>query len=69
MKMPWTDDPLADFHQDDARQQKALDRLPKCSICDKPIQDEHFYEINGDNICLECLEDFERDTDDYVKEI
>lgn len=67
--MPWTDDPIADFHRHDRQSENALDKLPRCSICDKPIQEDHFYEINGDYICLECLEDFERDTDDYVKEI
>ena len=65
--MPWTDDPIADFDRHDAEQQKQLDKLPKCDFCGEPIQDEHFYIICGDFVCLECLEACRKDTDDYVK--
>lgn len=62
--MPWTDDPLNDFHRHDAEQQNELDKLPKCDICDRPIQDDHYYQINGDNVCPECLDNhFRKDVD------
>ena len=54
--MPYTDDPVADFRRHDAKQQAELDRLPLCSECDNPIQIETCYEINGELICEECLE-------------
>lgn len=54
--MSYTDNPIADFDQWDAEQAKRLAELPKCDICDNPIQDDHYYLINGDNVCPECLE-------------
>jgi formylmethanofuran dehydrogenase subunit E len=50
-----TDDPYDDFLRHDAEQQAWLDSLPRCAICGEPIQDEYCYEINGENICEECL--------------
>lgn len=44
------------FVMHDAEQQKKLDRLPRCSECDEPIQSETCYEINGELICEDCLE-------------
>lgn len=59
-----TDDPLTDFARHDREQAKRLAELPVCDICDNPIQDEHYYLINGDNICPECLEnEFRKDVD------
>jgi hypothetical protein len=56
--MPYnrTDDPLADFDRWDREQQRELERLPVCCECDKPIQDEIYYEFDGEYICPECLE-------------
>lgn len=54
--MTWTDDPLADFNRHDAKQQAGLDKLPKCDYCGQPIQDDHYFDINGDAICPDCLE-------------
>ena len=63
-----TDDPLADFNRWDAEQQAALDKLPKCTECDEPIQDEHCYEINDELICEQCLnENHKKWTEDYFE--
>ena len=67
--MIWTDDPLADFFRCEAEQQKELNRLPKCDWCGEPIQDEHFYLIKGDKICLDCLCDCKYYTDEYIVEV
>ena len=59
-----SDDPGRDFDRWDAEQSKKLERLPKCGICGEPIQSEHYYEINGDNVCPDCLEnEFRKDVD------
>ena len=52
----YTDDPVRDFERYDADREDELASLPVCDICDEPIQDEHYYIINGDNICPECLD-------------
>lgn len=63
-----TDNPLSDFNRWDAAQQKKLSRLPVCEYCGEPIQDEHFYLVNGEAICQDCLErEFKVRTDDYLE--
>lgn len=65
--MFYTDNPLADFANYDAEQTRQLDKRPKCSCCDEPIQDEYCYEINDEYICPECLnEHFRKDVEDLV---
>jgi formylmethanofuran dehydrogenase subunit E len=66
--MAWSGDPLADFDRWDAKQQKQLDRLPKCADCGEPIQHDHFYLINDEAICPDCLDaGYRKDVEDYVE--
>lgn len=61
-------DPLDDYNAYSTHQQSELDKLPRCSYCDEPIQDDFCYEINDELICLECLEQHHRKwVDDYVE--
>lgn len=61
-----SDDPIADFYRYDAEQQAKLDKLPKCDYCGEPIRDEHYYEINGDFICVKCLDqNFKKEVECY----
>lgn len=63
-----TDDPIADFLRHDAEQQRKLDRLPKCADCGEPVQDDHFYLINDEVICPNCLEsNYRKEIEDYVE--
>lgn len=39
----------------EANLERALAKLPVCDNCERPIQDEYYYYINGENICEECL--------------
>jgi hypothetical protein len=64
----YTDDPIADFHRHDAEQQAELDRLPKCSYCNEPIQEEKLFDIEGELYCEEhAFELFRKDTEDYIE--
>lgn len=66
--MCYTDDPIFDFNCHDAKQQAELDRLPKCCECDHPIQDEFCYEINGDLVCNECMDNnHKKCVEDFVE--
>jgi formylmethanofuran dehydrogenase subunit E len=58
--MYYTDDPVADFLRYDAEREEKLEKLPRCSECDEPIQDEFCYEINGELICEECMSAYHR---------
>ena len=52
----------------DAEQERQLQKLPVCSCCDNPIQDEYFYQINDENLCVHCLNEYYRkDIEDYVE--
>lgn len=63
-----TNDPLADFARHDAEQARQLEKLPRCVDCGEPIQDEHYYEINDEPICEECLNDnHKKRTEDYIQ--
>lgn len=63
----WTDNPLADFHRYDAERQAELDKLPCCADCGEPIQDDHFYLINDERICPDCLEsNYRKNTEDFI---
>ena len=48
-------------------QERWLAKLPVCCECENPIQDEAFYEINGEYVCSDCLEtNHKKWTDDYI---
>lgn len=51
-----SDDPNADFDRWDADRERRLAELPECDYCGDPIQDDFYYEINGDIICRGCLD-------------
>lgn len=52
----------------EAEQQRQLDKLPKCSCCGEPIQDDFCFEINDELICEDCLNTYHRkSTDDYIE--
>lgn len=56
------------FLRHEAEQQRQLERLPECSECGEPIQDEECYMFNDELICKQCLEDnHEKKTEDYME--
>lgn len=58
---------LADLYRREAEERAWLDKLPKCDYCGEPIQEEHYYDINGDYICVECLDrNFKKEVENYV---
>ena len=52
-----TDDPLRDFDAWDREREAELSRLPKCEKCNNPIQDDYYYDIEGDILCGDCVDD------------
>lgn len=66
--MQITDNPLADFASWDAEQTEQLERLPVCADCGEPVQDDHYYLINDEVICPDCLESgYRKDIDEYIE--
>lgn len=63
----YTDDPIRDAEMHEAEQERRLSELPVCCYCENPVQHEHFYEINGEMFCPDCLETyFKKRTEDFV---
>lgn len=52
--MPRTDDPLMDFDRHQREQERLAAQLPECDYCGKPV-DDYYYNINGEIICEDCL--------------
>ena len=55
--MFYTDDPIRDFDRWDREQAQRLAKLPKCSICGEPIDQDRALELDGEFICDSCIED------------
>lgn len=48
-------------------QERRLAELPVCADCGNPIQDDHFYLINDEPICPDCLDaGYRKQTEDYI---
>lgn len=41
--------------QHQGRLDRELERRPKCSLCEEPIQEEQAFEHNGVWICSDCI--------------
>ena len=63
-----SNDPIADFHAWDAEQYEELKKLPVCDWCGEHIMSDYFYDINGEYICENCMDDRRRSTDDYLEQ-
>lgn len=65
--MPWTDDPVADYNRHCDEQERQMAKLPKCDCCGYRVTDETYYDINGEILCEECLNDkYRKYTDDFM---
>lgn len=64
--MMWTDDPVFDAERYMAEQEAKLEKQPICADCGEHIQADHFFMINGEPICPDCLDsNYRREMDDY----
>ena len=63
----FTDDPVRDAERYSAEQDRQLARLPKCTCCGNPIQQDHVVCIGGKLYCDSCIEDFTHDIEDFMR--
>lgn len=64
----WTDDPVADAERYFAEQDREIEKLPVCADCGEHIQADHYYLINDEPICPDCLDaGYRKDTDDFFE--
>ena len=63
-----TGDPDADFMIRDMEQTMYEARLPVCDCCGEIINADFYWEIDGDILCEDCMNDrFRHYTDDYAQ--
>lgn len=53
--------------QDIANERK-LARLPQCEYCGEHIQDEFYFEINGEYLCEDCLNEQFRKENTFLED-
>ena len=64
-----SDDPAADFDRYDRQQERQLENLPLCESCGERIQDEDYYDVDGEILCEECMKrKYRRKTEDLIYE-
>lgn len=62
-----TDDPIADFNRYDAEQEEAMKKYPECAECGLRITDDYYYEVEGEILCEEHMnERYRKSVDNYV---
>ena len=54
------DDNYSLWERHEREQEIWLAKLPVCDYCEQHIQDDHYYEIDGEIICPDCLESYFR---------
>lgn len=63
----YTDNPVADYDRYAADQDRELQKLPKCSHCGEPIQDDFCWVIDGEIYHPDCGEElFCHYTEGYI---
>ena len=65
--MFYTDDPARDFARWDAEQNRRLRRLPRCADCGEFVQEDSYFLINDEVICIACLEHYRKLVGDYIE--
>ena len=64
--MIWSDDPIRDSERHNAKQDAWLESRPVCAECCEHIQADHYFDINGEAVCPDCLENYYRkETEDW----
>lgn len=53
--------------QDDERERQ-LEKRPECADCGQHVQADHYYLINDEVICPDCLEaGYRKEIDEYIE--
>ena len=64
-----TGDPERDFDRYDRMMASRDARLPICDKCRQRINDEIYFDVDGDILCERCMHDeYARSTEDYLRD-
>lgn len=49
-------------------QELAREKLPRCQRCKQRIDEDYYYEIDGEILCESCMiEKYRKNTEDYIR--
>ena len=68
--MYYSDDPGFDFMRQDMDQERKRARLPVCDNrkCRRKINDDYYWEIDGDILCEKCMNlRYRKYVEDYIE--
>ena len=52
----------------DRAHEQARKQLPVCDRCREPIDDDNYFDIDGEILCYYCLiEKYRKNTEDYIR--
>lgn len=61
-------DPLDDFDALDAMQAMYEARLPVCEECGNRINDDYYFDVDGELLCEDCMNKrYRKHTEDYAE--
>ena len=63
-----TGDPVSDAGHYYDELDSRLERMPECENCGDHITTEYLYVVDGKVYCEDCMNDFRKDTMDYVED-
>ena len=53
-------DNYSQWEAHEREEERWLARRPVCEYCEEHIQDDHYFDINGEVVCPDCLESYFR---------
>ncbi len=66
--MPYTDDPVADAEAFIEKLERELEKLPLCDYCGERIDEDYYFDIDGEFYHEKCLCDqFRKSTEDFIE--
>lgn len=64
----YSDDPVRDADRYDAYQEAQRDKLPECTYCTEKIDEDYYFDINGEPVCGDCLDKHHRKrVEDFIE--
>ena len=54
-------DNLSIYEAHEYDRESELEHLPKCDWCNEHIQDDHYFDVNGDRVCEDCFDNWKQE--------
>ncbi len=58
MPIMYSSDPVRDFEEHDREAEKWLNSRPICDMCGHHIQEDYYFDADGDTLCERCFNEY-----------